>query len=989
MKSIQLRKTRMFCCVLFLLIVPFTVFGQNKTITGTVKDSDNQAIPGVSILIKGTSTGTVTDIDGKFSIEAGPQDVLLISYIGFKTQEIQVADQSVIDVNLVVDAIGLEEVIAIGYGTLKKGDVTSAITSIKADEFTQGKVQDAAELIKGKVAGLSITRGNGDPNSNSTILLRGFISLAGSSSPLVLINGIEGDMGTVAPENIASIDVLKDGSAAAIYGTRGANGVILIATKSGNRNSQTRANYSGYMSVSEFGKTLDFMGTKEIRQGFTSFKDKGYDTDWLDAVTREAFTHNHNINISGGSEKTVYSGDFTYRKEEGVIIDTYNKEMKMSFDVSHWMLNDMLKVNLNIVKGLHKNSATNAGNNGASNIYRQAIIRNPTEPIWDEEGDYYENFQVNYYYNPVGMIKERLGEYNYEWTYMTGNITLEPVKGWQTNLMLATRNRNAHDKGYYTSKYYSQKMENHTGYAYHAQSSSVTEYLDLTSKYNLRVNNHRLDALAGYSYQYNLNDGFNANNYDFLNDFYAYANLEAGTALKKGKAGMDSYMNDNTLIGFFGRVSYGFANKYNVLVSIRHEGSSKFGANYKWGNFPSASLGWSISNEEFIKGITWINNLKLRAGFGVTGVIPNESYISLKRYEASNYYYDKGEWKQGLSIVSNENENLRWEKSIEYNIGVDFSLLNNRLEGSIEVYNKETSDMLWNYTVPTPPYLYPKMWANVGKMRNKGIELTLTAEIVKTPDFKWQTTITGSHNENKVLSLSNALYQTESALDESWLGEPISIPTQRLEEGRSVGNFYGLKSVGVSENGYWLIENPQTGEAEEFNDNMLNNEDYRQYLGNALPKVHLGWNNTFQYKNFDLSMQFTSQLGFHILNEARAFYENNSVAYNKLSSVLDAPYGGQYTLSSAQKQTVVSYHIEKGDFLKLTNVTFGYTVPLSSNKYVKKIRAYVSGNNLLCITGYSGLDPELSNNDVLSTGIDWRDKYPVIRSYTFGVNVTF
>ena len=963
---------------------------QRIKVTGTIVDKSGEPIIGANIVEKGTTNGTISDLDGRFTLNVqSATSVLVVSYIGYKTTETSAKEKNT-RITLTEDSELVDEVVVIGYGTQRKGDVTSAVASVKAEDFTIGKIGDAAELIKGKVAGLTIAKGSGDPNAESTIRLRGVISLAGSNTPLVLVDGIEGNLGTVAPENIASIDVLKDASAAAIYGTRGANGVILITTKAGKREEKTKASYSGYTALSKFGKTLDFMSAEDVRQGMTSFTDKGYDTDWLKAITRTAFTHNHNFNISGGNQKTTYSADFTYRKEEGVIIDTYNDEMKMNFDVSHWMLNDMLKVNFNMVKGLHKNSATNANDDGASNIYRQAIIHNPTEPIWNEDGTYYENFQVNYYYNPVGMVKERKGEYDTEWTRMTGNVTLEPIKGWQTNLMLATRRSKAHDKGYYTSEYFSQKMENHTGYAYHSQNDSRTDNLEITSKYDTKFKNHRLDALVGYSYQYNVNEGFNANNYDFQNDFFLYNNLGIGSALKKGKAGMGSYKNDNTLVGFFGRVSYGYANKYNALISVRHEGSSKFGDNHKWGTFPSASLGWTISNEEFMKGFDWLNNLKLRAGFGITGVIPGSSYQSLTLYNlGSSYYYENGEWKPGLEVASNPNPDLKWEKSTEFNVGLDLSVLDERLSASVDVYTKKTSDMLWWFDVPTPPNLYPQTLANVGEMRNSGIELAINATPIRTSKFEWKTTLTASHNINKLLSLSNDLYETANKHDEGGLGEPISISTHRLEVGKAVGQYFGLKSVGVSEKGLWLIENPATGDAEEFTDNMLNNDQYRQYLGTGLPKVYLGWNNTFRYKNFDLSFQMTSQLGFKILNEPRAFYENNSIAYNRLKSVKKAPYGGQYTLSSAQKQTIVSYYLERGDFLKMTNMTIGYTVPLSENKYIKGIRAYVSGDNLFCITGYDGLDPELSNSEATYAGIDRRDKYPVIRSFTFGVNVTF
>lgn len=964
---------------------------QQKAISGKVVDSKGESIIGANIMEKGTSNGTITDFDGNFSLNVSAKSVLQISYIGYKTQEIPVSQlKAGAVITLKEDTEVMDEVVVIGYGTQRKGDVTSAIASVKAEDFTVGKVGDAADLIKGKVAGLSIAKGSGDPNATSAIRLRGVISVNGSTTPLILIDGVEGDLSTVAPENIEAIDVLKDASAAAIYGTRGANGVILITTKTGKREAHTTASYSGYVSASQFGKKLDFMTAEDVRAGKTNFTDKGYDTDWLDAISRTGFTHNHNFNISGGTKQTTYSADFTYRKEDGVIMNTYAEDIRMRFDVSHWMLNDMLKVNLNMVKKWHKNSATNATATDQSNIYRQAIARNPTAPIYNEDGSYNEDFGVNYYYNPVGMLEERLGNYTYEETRAAGNITFEPIKGWQTNLMLATSRFGAHDKGYNTSDYYGNQLNQWTGYAYHTNSESFQNNLELTSKYDLNVGKHRMNAMVGYSYQYYKYEQNYANNYNFPTDFFQWNNLGIGQALKEGKAGMGSSASENTLIGFFARVSYAYDNRYNLLVSVRREGSSKFGDNNKWGTFPSASLGWTISNEEFMKGITWLNNLKLRAGFGITGVIPNDPYISLTKYAyGSSYYYSDGKWLPGLSVSSNPNPDLRWEKSTEFNVGLDWSVLDNRLGGSIDVYNKKTTDLLFLYAVPTPPNLFNSTLANAGSVRNQGIEVAVNAVPVRTKDFEWKTVVTVSANKNKLLSLSNDMYESNSFKDSGGLGEPINISTHRMEEGRALGEFYGLKSVGVSENGLFLIEKPD-GEVVEFSNDQLKNDEYRQYLGSGLPKVYLGWTNNLSYKNWDLSMQFTSQLGFKILNEPRAFYENNSIAYNRLKSVEEAPYGGQYTLSSSQPQTFVSYYLEDGDFLKLTNLTIGYTFPIKkNNKYIKGVRAYLSGDNLFCITGYSGLDPELSNWYPTSAGIDARDKYPSIRSFTFGLNLTF
>ena len=965
---------------------------QTRTVSGQIVDSKGESIIGANIVEKGNNAnGTITDFDGKFTLKVAPNATLVISYIGYKTIEMKASEiKAGHAITLQENAEMMDEVVVIGYGTQRKGDVTSAISSVKAEDFTVGKVGDAADLIKGKVAGLSIAKGSGDPNSTSTIRLRGVISVNGSTTPLILIDGVEGDLSTVAPENIASIDVLKDASAAAIYGTRGANGVIIITTKNGRRGENATIHYSGYVSASAFGKKLDFMDGADVRAGKTSFTDEGYDTDWLDAISRTGFTHNHNISIMGGTEKTTYSADFTYRKEDGVIMNTFAEDMRMRFDVSHWFLNDMLRVNLNMVQKWHKNSATNATTTDNSNIYYQAIARNPTSPIYNEDGTYNENFGINYYYNPVSMLEERLGDYTYSETRATGNVTFEPIKGWQTNLMLATSRFHAHDQGYNTATYYGNQLNDWNGYAYHTNDETRTDNLEITSKYDLNIGKHRMNALVGYSYQYYTYNRNYANNYDFPSEFYTYNNLGIGQALKEGKAGMGSDKNENTLIGFFARVSYAFDNRYNILVSVRREGSSKFGENNKWGTFPSASLGWTISNEAFMKDVKWVNTLKLRAGFGITGVIPNDPYISLTKYNyGTNYFYSNGEWLQGLEVASNPNPDLKWEKSTEFNVGLDWSLFDDRLGGSIDVYNKKTTDLLFLYTVPTPPNLYNETMANAGSVRNRGVEVAINAVPVRTKDFEWKTVVTIASNKSKLLSLSNDMYESETFKDAGGLGEPISISTHRMEEGRPLGEFYGLKSVGVSENGLFLIEKPD-GEIVEFSNDQLKNDEYRQYLGNGLPKVTLGWTNNFSYKGWDLSMQFTSQLGFKILNEPRAFYENNSISYNRLKSVEVAPYGGQYTLSSSQPQTLVSYYLENGNYLKLTNLTIGYTFPIKpTNKWIKGARAYLSGDNLFCITGYSGLDPELANAYPTYAGIDYRSKYPSIRSFTFGVNLTF
>lgn len=962
------------------------------TVTGMVVDQEGEPLIGATVMVKGTTTGSATDVDGRFSIKAKAGDELVFSYVGYdqKTVRVEAGNFNLGEVILVADSQVLDNVVVIGYGTVRKGDVTSAVASVKSEDFTMGAIGDASELVKGKIAGLNISKGSGDPNAESSIRLRGIGSINGTNTPLVLVDGIEGDLGTVSPENIASIDVLKDASAAAIYGTRGAQGVILITTKSGARDTRTTASYSGYVSWSDLANKHDFMTPDQIRQGLTTFTDRGHDTDWLDAITRTAFTQNHDFQISGGNSTTTYMGNISYKHAQGTVIDTWGSDLKMNFDVAHWFFNDILKAHLNIVKKVHKQSAVGLSGGGDGNIYLQAIMRNPTEPIFAEDGTYYENFGVNYYYNPVGMIKNRDGDSKYEETRMNADLTVEPIKGWQTKVLFSTSRTNSHSENYYNSEYFSQKSQYFTGSGSQSYSYYKSDLLEVTSNYRATWDmKHRFDALIGYSYQKNYYSSFGASNYNFPTDYFTYNNLGAGTALVDGKASMWSSASEDKLIGFFARVSYGFDNRYNILLSIRHEGSSKFGKNHKWGNFPSVSAGWTITNEEFMKESSdWLNNLRLRAGYGVTGVLPYGSYLSLTRYGYAGYYYENGEWIRSLQVQSNPNPDLKWETSREFNLGLDFGFLNDRLNGAIDFYVKNTHDLLYDYNVPTPPNLYPTTLANVGKLRNSGVEIRVTGVPVQTKDWYWESTVTFSTNSNKLISLSNDLYETNSYIDAGWMGQPVSLSTQRLEEGKSIGQWYMMKSVGVSENGLWLIENKTTGEVVELSDDMLTNDDYYQYLGNALPKYFVGWSNTVRFKNWDLSAVFTGQFDFKILNEARVFYENNSIAYNRLQSVLNSPYGDR-TLSPTQKQTAVSYHLENGDFFKLTNLTLGYTIPLKKNKFVEQIRAYFSCENLFTITKYKGLDPELSLNDIWNPGIERRDNYPTVRSYTIGLNITF
>ena len=836
---------------------------------------------------------------------------------------------------------------------------------------------------------MTITRPSGDPGATTQISLRGIATVSGNAQPLVLVDGVPGSLSSVPPENIASIDVLKDASAAAIYGTRGAGGVIIITTKTGQREQRTEVTYNGYVSFSTWAKKADFMTSSDIRAGKTTFNDEGYDTDWLDAISRVGVTQNHSISLSGGNVKTSYFGNFTYRKAEGVMKKTGNESMSVAFDMSHWMLNDMLKLNIKVNADQYQYDV-----NDATTIYRQAVIRNPTSPIWNEDGSYNEGSLLQYW-NPVSLQNEQSGKNKSQTVKMTGNLTFEPIKGWQTNLMLSKNQTINRGGNYYTSNHSLQGVNQKGSYSGSASQSGYTSeatYLELTSKFMKNFNNvHRLDALAGYSYSEDVYDDASMWNGNFPTDYFSYYNMGLGSKLTDGQASMSSSKNSSKLIGFFGRVSYGYADCYNILASLRYEGSSKFGDNHKWGAFPSVSLGWNIMNESFMKSTkSWLNNLKLRAGWGITGVIPGSSYLSLLRYSYNGgNYYRNGKWNKGLKAASNPNPDLKWETAREFNVGIDWSVFNDRLSGSFDYYNKKTSDMLYDYTVPSPPNLYTTTTANVGEMRNTGFELMIKGVPVQTKDWRWETQATLQHNSNKLVSLSNDLYQTDNTQWLQGVGDPVTQYTHRVAVGESLGQIWSLKAVGVSDQGLFLIENPKTGQCAEFYQEMRNDYDnWYEYMGSGIPKFTLGWNNTINYKDFDLSLQCNGQFGYKIINQQRVFYENNAHAYNKLKSAADA-IGGNRPLSGAQSQVVTSYYIEQGDYFKLSSLTLGYTYTPKKKTYIQNARLYGSVYNVFTITKYKGTDPELGSDNFWTAGVDDRDKYPTVRSFTIGLNVTF
>jgi TonB-linked SusC/RagA family outer membrane protein len=963
---------------------------QQKPVSGKVTDSSGVGLPGVSVVVKGTTTGTITDNDGRFNLANAPSGATLVfSFVGMKSQEIVYKGQANLHVSLEEETIGLDEVVAIGYGSVKKGDVTSSIASVKSENFVKGAVKDAAQLIQGKVAGLSISVPSGNPTEGAVIMLRGNSSLLGTSDPLVLVDGVPGSLESVAPEDIESVDVLKDGSASAIYGTRGTNGVIIITTKASGNEMAPTIEYSGYVSSAKVSRKLDFMDASQLRekwnQGYTftgaNLKDFGSDTDWLDQITRTAISQVHNIIFRGGSKNTNLTASLNYKSNEGIFIQSDNEKYTGRIDVSHSMFGGKLVADIGTIISEQKYWTGGDGYSFNNYVYRQAIIRNPTEPVTNPDGSWFER-DVYFYDNPVAYLKESNGENRYRNVRFTAGLTFKPIEDLDIKAMV-TRKGDSNIRGFYQTKnHVSNTKYGSGGYASRGTDDYVGNYAELSANYKKVIGNHNLSALVGYNYEDNMNEGFWANNKYFPTDSYTYNNLAIGSGLPKGEAGMGSFKNSDKLIALFSRVSYSFADKYLFMASIRREGSSKFGEDHKWGNFPGVSAGWRINKESFMQGIGWIDNLKLRTGYGVTGTNVLDSYKSLSSLNYSDYFYYEGSWVRKLVPVRNANPDLRWEKKEEINIGLDFGLFGGRVSGAFDFYNRLTKDALWDYSVPTPPYLYGTITANVGRIKNQGFEALINVIPVKTSNFTWNAGFTFSTNKNKLVSLSNDKFQTTNDYFYSgYTGEPIQIETHRIKIGGPIGDFYGLKAVDITEDGIWIIERPDGSRIPATESST----DDRQVLGNGIPKYYASWNNSFRYKNFDLSINMRGAFGYQILNFSRMFYENPTIGYNTLNSAYNKVYG-KAVLSDVQR--FVSYYVEDGDYWKIDNATLGYTFNLANKNVFKNLRIYASGINLLTITGYKGIDPEVKQTG-LDPGNDERDKYPTTRTFTFGVNVTF
>lgn len=967
--------------------------GKKVKVRGVIKDETGEPIIGATVRVKGQSEGTVSDFDGNFSLDVTGDNTLQISYIGYQTKEFVVGKQHHFSIVLEEDKKILNEVVVIGYGTQKKGDITSSVGSVKSEDFTAGAINDAGQLIQGKIAGLSVTNPSGNPVGGTEISLRGNTTILGASTnPLILIDGVPGDFNTVAPEDIESIDVLKDGSAAAIYGSRGTNGVVLITTKKSKGNNINEVQYSGYLSLSTIAKKPDFCDADDYRQQIKDgLRDAAWDlgdnTNWIDAITRTGLSHVHNISFKGGNAQTNYIFNVNYRNLQGIFKRSDKEEFQGRAEVNHSMFDDKLRFNFQLLGNQTGYTATSDGGSFNTYSWRQALIHNPTEPIKNADGSWHENTGIFNYDNPVSRIYECDGEQKISQTRFSSNITLTPIKELTFNALFSYDKINQEGGYYETKKHISNVRDGMNGYASTGASSTVTKLVELTAQFHKNFGDHTIQALAGYSYQESTYSNQYERNYNFPTDLYSWHNIGVGQALKEGLGTEYSYWLDTNLIGFFGRLNYNYKNRYLLMASVRHEAASQLaGTDKPWGTFPSVSLGWRITEEKFMKNQKVFDDIKLRAGYGVTGSQPSQSFLGVPLLGYGDYYLYNGQWIRALQPTQNSNDKLKWEEKHEYDIGADFSVLNYRLNVSIDWYYRLIKGLLYDYSVPSPPNLYTTTRANVGEMSNNGLEIMVNAIPVQTKDFKWETTITFSTNSNKLKSLSNDLYQTSSDYFMSgWIEEPIKTESHIVRIGHKVGDIYGFKVVDVDESGKWIYLD-KNGNRVNYDDFTHSFED-KQILGNGVPKWYLGFNNQFRYKNFDLAINMRGAFGFQIMNGMRMFYENRSRQdWNRLRSAYDKVFG-KAVLNTLCSEEFNSYYVENGDYWKIDNITLGYSFS-KINKWIKALRLYASVNNAITITGYKGIDPEVSTSG-LAPSYDNRDSYPHTRAFTFGMNVTF
>ena len=977
--------------ILALLLMNSTMMFAQNAVTGQVKDQTGEPLIGVSILEQGTNNGTVTDIDGNFRLNVAQGKTLNISYIGYKTQAVRVSG-SRLNVVLEEENTNLNEVVVVGYGTMRRKDVTSSITTVKAEDLNRGVFTDPGQMLQGKVPGLVISS-TADPNGGATITLRGASTLrSGAMSPYYVIDGIPGvDPSTVAPDDIESIDVLRDATATAIYGSKAANGVIIITTKKG-AEEKTNVTYNGYVAIDNILKKYDVATAAELRdyasKNGVALKDGGANTNWQDEVLRTGISHNHNLSISGGNGRTSYMVSGNLMKRQGIIKETGMDRFNVRSLISTKLLKDRLSISMGLNAMYGKHFGVPTGDKGASVLDAMNYF-SPTNPIKNADGSW-STGAGSKNYNPLALMYEDTSETIWKRNQFIGKATLEILKGLLWNVNYSWSNYQSTYSGYNTRNSQIEGIGNKNGQAsrntYFGHEQTFETYLN----YGFTAGKHKVDLMAGYSWeQKKNNDGFGVAVEGFYNDDLKWNNLSyAQTVLPVQNSISSGYVENVKNISFYGRANYSFDGRYMLQATIRRDGSSVFGKNNRWGTFPSISGAWNITEEAFMKNQNLFSNLKLRAGYGVSGnAMGFDVYSSYVTYGASGTFVYDGKTYRTYAATKNANPDLKWETTSMLNVGLDFGFMKNRINGTIEVYNKKTKDLIWGYPVPTTQYVYGWMDANVGEMTNKGIEFTINIDAIRTKDFNWMTTINLSHNKNTVDKMQNDQFHTTNLTqgDPDVAGVSANGWTQRIMEGESIGTFYTYQYAGTvnGRSEYYVLDENGNKTGETTNNPGLKD---RAITGCAQPKLTAGWNNSFSYKNWNLNAFITGVFGNDVYNSPRAHYTSAQMfsdGKNVLKEFLSNPAG------DASGSLPSDRFIEKGTYVRLQSLSLSYTFRNCFNNWIQDLTLYGTANNLLTITNYKGLDPEV-NLGGIDPGIDYRwSRYPHARTFMVGVKINF
>ena len=963
-----------------VMLFALTISAQS-TLKGHVKDDTGEDIIGASIVVKGAQGAAVTDFDGNFTIQCPTGATLVVTYIGFVPQEVKATDN--MEITLKEDVAQLNEVVVVGYGSLAKKEISSSVVQIGKDQFNQGAASDPMALIAGKVTGLNVAAtAEANPNAMTDIQVRGAGSLTASNGPLIVIDGIAGgDLRNIATQDVESITVLKDAGSAAIYGTRGANGVILVTTKKGSGTAGvTNVTYDSYIAMNFAKPKVDILSTDEFRRSRRG-QDYGGDTDWWDEITRtSSYNLNQYLSFDSSTKNGFFGLSLNYKKGNGLDIVSGREEYGARFVGEQRVLNNRLQMNASLsARKVHEDW----GNDG---LFDTALTMNPTIPVKNADGTYFQPNSPTDIHNPVNDLRENVSEGDR--VYILGNADVKVNILQLEQHMLNTSLSYAVQHNDLKSNFYTPSTSSESFWQGYAGRANVnyqkwwTNRLEWLVNYAMTLQKHQLKVVLGYSWERSKWEQSGNENKDFVYDSMSWYGIGAGGALKEGKANLWGGSSESTLIGFFGRVNYNYNDILYASASMRREGSTKFGANTKWGNFPSASLAWEVTNTPFASSLAnTFQSLKPRISYGVTGRSDFDAYKSISTYSTYSSYYINNQWINGYAPSLNANPDLAWEKSTAFNIGVDFVTLNSRLRGSVEYFDRRSQDLLYNYTAPQPPFIYNKILVNVGTTKNTGVEVSLEYDVLTKSALKWTTGINWSMGETKLTKLSSDVYKA-AYLD---LYQKPGVGTSeyffRVLEGGKIGQFYGYEHAGVDENGLLLIYD---------NDgNMIPaaqaDPSWKRNIGNGAPKQFLSWNNSFRYKNWDLSTLFRGAFGYKIFNMRkygmglRGCGTDNVLrtAYTDYNDILSG--GG----------IISSYFLENGNYFKLDNITLGYNFVPKKRELIESLRVYLTAKNLFTLTAYEGNDPSIVTSTGITPGVDSNSAYPQATQVSLGVTIRF